>query len=487
MSVEGTKYSALPAATSVNGLNELGVNQFGISRKVTLHQIWSGDLNGLQQGAIPFAGAGGVPTQDATHLFWDNINKRLGVGTPVPQTKLHINSWTVNDSVLRLSAPGSTDNFIKFASPDIGGQTSGEAYLRWQRDGGNGRRFSIHTVNGSGTPIDAVMVDYNGNVGIGTMGPGYKVQITSITDPAVQPALILVNNYQDGSGDEVSGIGFLAGNNPDAGVKTAIAQAREYNSYGRGALVFLQRNAADGSSVTMSDEVMRITPSGNVGIGITGPSYQLQLSQDSAAKPSTNTWTVSSDRRLKANIQDADLQRCYEIVKSIPLRYYRWRDEVYSAEQVQDRGKLGWIADEVQAVFPKAVNRAEFVCPPVEDGTEEYDEPVMEEEQVEQTSIEIINGVPTQVTKTVTQRKPVVDYVPVVDAEGITVTQADGTPLLYPVPRTRKATRPKMRRETIPDCLSLNADQLFAAMYGAIQFLQQKVERLEARLMERTV
>jgi hypothetical protein len=235
-------------------------------------------------------------------------------------------------------------------------------------------------------------------------------------------------------------------------------------------------------------EKFRITSTGNVGIGTTGPTFQLQLSQDSAAKPSTNTWTVSSDRRLKTNIQDADLQRCYEIVKSIPLRYYRWRDDVYSHEQVQDRGKLGWIADEVQAVFPKAVNKTEFTYTPVEGGVEEYeeyDEPVMEEVQAEQTSIEIINGVPTQVTKIVTQSRPVVDYVPVVDAAGKPVMQADGTPLLHPVPRTRKATRPKVRRETIQDCLSLNADQLYAAMYGAIQYLQEKVERLEAQLAER--
>jgi hypothetical protein len=41
---------------------------------------------------------------------------------------------------------------------------------------------------------------------------------------------------------------------------------------------------------------------GKVGIGITSPSYQLQLSTDSAAKPSTNTWTIASDARLKRDI-----------------------------------------------------------------------------------------------------------------------------------------------------------------------------------------
>jgi hypothetical protein len=47
------------------------------------------------------------------------------------------------------------------------------------------------------------------------------------------------------------------------------------------------------------NEKMRITASGNVGIGITTPAYQLQLSTDSAAKPGTSTWTIASDERLK--------------------------------------------------------------------------------------------------------------------------------------------------------------------------------------------
>ena len=35
-----------------------------------------------------------------------------------------------------------------------------------------------------------------------------------------------------------------------------------------------------------------------VGIGTTSPSYQLQLSTDSAAKPTSNTWTIASDARI---------------------------------------------------------------------------------------------------------------------------------------------------------------------------------------------
>ncbi len=36
-------------------------------------------LSALTIGSIPFAGAGGVITQDNANLFWNNTNKRLGI------------------------------------------------------------------------------------------------------------------------------------------------------------------------------------------------------------------------------------------------------------------------------------------------------------------------------------------------------------------------------------------------------------------------
>jgi hypothetical protein len=77
---------------------------------------------------------------------------------------------------------------------------------------------------------------------------------------------------------------------------------------------------------------------------------------DSAAKPATSTWTTVSDERLKENIVNADLDLCLSNVKNIPLKYYKWKDEYISESQSSDRHKLGWIAQDVEAVYPKAVN-----------------------------------------------------------------------------------------------------------------------------------
>ena len=94
---------------------------------------------------------------------------------------------------------------------------------------------------------------------------------------------------------------------------------------------------------------------GRVGLGTNTPSTQLQLSTDLAAKPSTSTWTVSSDSRLKENIVDADLDICYNNIKNLRLARYKWKDDVYTEDQVSDRNKLGWIAQEVELLIPKAV------------------------------------------------------------------------------------------------------------------------------------
>jgi hypothetical protein len=80
-------------------------------------------------------------------------------------------------------------------------------------------------------------------------------------------------------------------------------------------------------------------------------------------------------------------------VKELPLKHYSWKPIVVQDSSIEDRTKLGWIAQDVQSVFPKAVRTQE----------------------------------------------------------------------LY----------------GISNCMTLDADQLYAAMYGCIQKLQEKVEVLE--------
>jgi hypothetical protein len=94
---------------------------------------------------------------------------------------------------------------------------------------------------------------------------------------------------------------------------------------------------------------------GNLGLGTINPNYQLELSTDNAKKPSTTTWTIVSDQRLKDNIENADLDICYNVIKNLPLKKYKWKNNIFKENQIKDTNKLGWIANEVEQYFPKAI------------------------------------------------------------------------------------------------------------------------------------
>ncbi len=64
-------------------------------------------------GSVVFAGASGVYTQDNTNFFWDNTNKRQGIGTAVPATKLHV-KHTADDAVFKAESTNA-GGYVGFA------------------------------------------------------------------------------------------------------------------------------------------------------------------------------------------------------------------------------------------------------------------------------------------------------------------------------------------------------------------------------------
>jgi len=161
-----------------------------------------------------------------------------------------------------------------------------------------------------------------------------------------------------------------------------------------------------------------LNTSNNVGLNVDNPTYLLQLSADSAAKPTSSTWTISSDERLKTEIQDADLDICYENIKKIPLRRYKWRPEAYDKEQINDDWRrVGFIAQEYAKIFPKDVKAGLF------QKTHKEEIKVIDEETKEERT----------------------DYKTVVDFE-------------------------------LKDCLSINTDQILTTLVGAVKKLIEIVD-----------
>ena len=80
------------------------------------------------------------------------------------------------------------------------------------------------------------------------------------------------------------------------------------------------------------------------------------MSTDGARKLTTTTWLTGSDSRIKTDVESANLQTCYETVKSVDLKYFKWN---FPAGVVpDDRHSLGFIAQEVKEIFPNAVSES---------------------------------------------------------------------------------------------------------------------------------
>ena len=167
---------------------------------------------------------------------------------------------------------------------------------------------------------EKMRIDSNGNVGIGTSGPSRTLDV---------------------NGSCIFGgvVGVVAGDSAPVQV---------------GVLTFGQSSASTYAWIqSWSSRPLAINPSGNnVGIGTSSPSYQLQLSTDSAAKPTTNTWTIASDSRLKT-VKGEYQKGLAEICQVRPVSYEYNGKAGFIAD---GKDKVSILAQELMQVFPECVD-----------------------------------------------------------------------------------------------------------------------------------
>ena len=137
---------------------------------------------------------------------------------------------------------------------------------------------------------DRFYIDGGGQVGIGTTSPVSKAHIEKTAyDFDSSPAdgdfhLMLKATESSTAGDAVS-IGFSQSSDLTT-VGAKISHLIE-NSFSRGALVFSTNNTASAGDTT--EERMRITGAGNVGIGITSPGTKVHISDDAEVSLSVDS------------------------------------------------------------------------------------------------------------------------------------------------------------------------------------------------------
>jgi hypothetical protein len=120
----------------------------------------------------------------------------------------------------------------------------------------------------------------------------------------------------------------------------------------------MRRDVSDGGKLQWRHDdfsKMTLTPSGNLGVGnnATNPAYTLFVDGD-AGKPGGGSWSSSSDRRLKQNI-NSYTDGLAEIQKIHPVKYQYNTLSGYDTETEH----VGIVAQELQKITPYMVSEDE--------------------------------------------------------------------------------------------------------------------------------
>lgn len=145
----------------------------------------------------------------------------------------------------------------------------------------------------------------------------------------------------------------------------------------------------------------------------------------------TTAITALSDRRIKEEIEEANLDLCVDAVKSLPVSRYKYKNFVGTHI---DKHVTGFLADDVENVFPKSVSKRDK-CFPVLD---EEGCPVYEE-----------------VTETVTE----------LDKNGKEIT--------------KETKREVQKMFLMKDVKDITMTEALPTLWGAVQSLIRRVEQLE--------
>ena len=460
-----TGSTSLSIASDVVGATELGVT----AGTVTASKAVVVDAN-KQVDAMHFSGDVGIGT-DSPGV--DTQGAVVGAGSRILEIKADTAGSNDEAIYLRSFNAATGGNIVANAG-------NGVLYIdNIYNDDAGDIRFRTKT---SGTAITAMTIDGLGNVGIGTDSPLSQFHVEGATTGEMT-----IGQYSGGylSGNDVGALKFYGWDNSGGGAgKGDISKITgtwgDDNGDGQsiagsttegGRLEFWTGKRASSDSPPTLTEKMVIDQNGNVGIGDTSPSYQLELSTNSAAKPTSTLWTVPSDERLKDDIVLADLDKCYDIIQNLPLKRFKWKEDVYTNDQTDDRSVLGWIAQDVQSVFPKSVKENNFRGVSNNDAIQSIEA---------QDAVEWLDKPSEDNTK---------DEIKAwMDSNSLAYNSGDTkTDLIAKIPELKQEAIESVvgvdetYKLEIEDCLSIDADQIFRAMFGAIQKLQAKVEALESK------
>jgi hypothetical protein len=284
------KQDTLVSGTNIKTIN--GTSVLGSGNIVTPSTNPSGVA-----GAIQFSN-GSAFASDAANLFWDDTNKRLGVGTNSPTTTLQINGRSTFISVTGSALGSTTANAA--AQFYINGQSSILAVSGYFNVGSE-----MQTYLSSGASVGGAMIlqRQSGTINIGGASGSAKVNITGSGSTSSSTSLSVINSAGSAiftiKDDLTIGIGLT---NP-----TARTHIQGSGSTSATTSLLVQNSAGterfkiqDDGTTTFNGGLTISTNGGKLNSGLT----QMQLGTDAARAVITysNNTAVVSAKYFTGNI-----------------------------------------------------------------------------------------------------------------------------------------------------------------------------------------
>lgn len=231
---------------------------------------------------------------NGSSLYYNAGN--IGIGTSTPSLPLSIVSTgaptagfyrSVSGGTIPVGAALGQNTFGVYNSTTgselAGGWMRGVATQTWTPGTAQGAGFAFNvTANNTTTPFEAMRVDHNGRLGIGTSTPATALQIGNTTGNSFI-------TLAGGSTGNSYGINY-AFNNPGSNIyaqtmldwDTRATRGLQFNTQGGYGFSF---NTIDNTGAYQNN-LVTITGAGKVGIGASSPSSTLEVNTGSANAPS---------------------------------------------------------------------------------------------------------------------------------------------------------------------------------------------------------
>ena len=290
--------------------NEGGTAFSGAAIKAVATSVWGGHVNDCPTELQFWTTDDGNSNATAQRMVIDR-DGNVGIGTSSPQEELQIQK---DDGFVSLSlnyhkSSGAIGNATSLAGIFFGGVDDNidgysSASIKVLADGtwdsdtkGTMMKFATHTDGTSSENTNALVIDKNARVGIGTATPMNNFQVDNGGVDGSNGVLIVNNEGSVDNNDVLGGIGF---DSTDGNVPSSIFQASAYiAAYAKGSHSSTSKGghlafgvAIDGKDQDVtSTERMRIQEDGNVGIGITAPARLLHMSDAAPRFMITDTST----------------------------------------------------------------------------------------------------------------------------------------------------------------------------------------------------